>query len=106
MRGLLPVSAQTLGARLWAEATPASSLAVLRQALGLLQIPGAAGFTWKSVRAGRATELARTPGITLVQIMEAGDWKSKAVFSYIKEKEVDPEAVIAAALEESDAEDD
>ena len=57
-------------------------------------------------RAGRATELARTHGVALVQIMEAGDWKSKAVFSYIKEKEVDPEAVIAAALEESDAEED
>ena len=100
--GLL--SGSQAGTRLWAQATPSSSLAVLRQALGLLQIPGAASFTWKAVRAGRATELSRTPGVSIQEIMMAGDWLSKAVFCYIKESEIDAESVIAAAVEESEDE--
>jgi len=73
---------------------------MLRQALGLLQIPGAASFTWNAVRAGRAAELSRTPGVSVQMIMMAGGWLSKAVFGHIKESVIDTESVIAAALEE------
>ena len=38
--------------------------------------------------------------------MEAGEWRSKAVFCYIKDTEVHPLAAVAAALVESEAEDD
>ena len=40
------------GAPLWPETTPYRSPAVLRQALALLQVPGAANFGLKCIRAG------------------------------------------------------
>ena len=92
------------GERCWKEATATNSLSVLRHALGMLQVPGAAAFTWKSVRAGRATELARTPGVTVQQIMDAGDWKAQAVFNYIKQEEAEPMEVLALAIEDSEPE--
>ena len=49
--------------------------------------------------------MANTPGITLRQIMESGEWRSKAVFAYIADAELDPIETVAAALAESEDED-
>ena len=42
--------------------------------------------------------MARTFGVSLKQVMDAGEWLSKAVFNYIQDNELDAEAVLAAAL--------
>ena len=92
------------GDRCWRDVSVSSSLSILRQGLTMLQIPGAAAFTWKAVRAGRATELSRTPHVTIQEVMDAGDWRSQAVFNYIKPDEIEPLEALAIALEESDPE--
>lgn len=66
------------GHRLFRGVSAHSSQANLRQALSLLQVPAADAFGWRAIRRGRATELAKTPGVTLKQLMAAGEWSSRA----------------------------
>ena len=79
---------------------------MLRRLLALNGHPHAGMYAWKAVRAGRATELSRTPGVSLADIMRLGEWKSDAVFSYIRPADADPETAIQQALDASDAEEE
>ena len=93
------------GDKLWPGATPNASLAALQRALHLTNVPAHKDYAWRSVRAGRATELAATPGVSITDIMEAGEWTSAAVLKYITPKDVDPVALVAQVLDASDDED-
>ena len=66
-----------VGERLWSFSA-SGALGVLRRLLCLLGVQDAKLYTWKSVRAGRATEMAAR-GCTLGSILSVGEWRSVAV---------------------------
>ena len=72
--------------------------------LTMIGLAHANAFTWKCVRAGRATAMALTPGMKLSTIMEAGEWRSSAVFKYVRPEDADMQSFLAQALDASDAE--
>ena len=49
--------------------------------------------------------MAKMDGMTLTRLMAAGEWRSKAVYNYIKASEISPIEFVAAAAQDSDAED-
>ena len=95
----------TIGAAIFPEATPHRSISVHRQAFSLLGLPAPEAWTWKCVRAGKATEMAKTPGVSLAAVMAAGEWRSRAVLAYIHPEAVEPLEAIAAAIQDSEPED-
>ena len=95
-----------VGAPLWPGATPAISLAALQRVLTLLGVAAPTSYTWKAVRAGHATELALTPGVSLADIMKRGEWRSGSVLAYVRPDDVHVPTFVAQTLEMSDAEAD
>ena len=87
------------------KATPTISLAALQRVLTLLGVAAPSTYTWKSVRAGHATELALTPGVSLATILSKGEWKSSAVLAYVRPEDMHVPTFMAQTLEQSDAED-
>ena len=81
----------------------AGALAVLRRYLTMLGVPEAHQFTWKSIRAGRATQMA-AQGFTLGAILTAGEWRSAAVFKYLHDSDIDAAEVLRQALDVSEDE--
>ena len=73
-------------------------LKTMRWLAALLGEPKAAKLTYKSIRRGHATHLAKT-GHSVVQILNWGDWKGQAMLNYIDMAEVDPTAVLEEAFE-------
>ena len=63
------------------------------------------GISWKSFRAGHATHLAAC-GCDIKLIMEAGEWKSRAVFEYIGAYKVDQAVFLHTTMDRSDEEDE
>ena len=60
--------------------------------------------TWKSVRSGRAPEMAAS-GFTLGQVLvEAGEWRSAAFLRYLDETRADNLQLPRTALDDSDDE--
>ena len=76
---------------------------MLRQLLGLLGVQTASDFTLKLSRAGKATSLALA-GVPLGQILNAGEWGSKAFLNFVDEDVSDAAQVVACELEKSDEE--
>jgi len=72
--------------------------------LTLCGTAGAEAYTLKAFRAGRATEMAAL-GFTLPAILEAGEWKSRAVFNYVDIAVADHAEVLRQSIEASDDED-
>ena len=99
-----------VGQPLW-NFKPSEFLARVRAALQTLDCEQAArDITFKSWRAGRATELART-GHALGAILKAGEWAgAAAAFRYADTDEIDPNydegKLLDQALENSDEEED
>ena len=93
------------GFPLWPGVSAAVSLSALHRVLTLLGLVAPTTYTWKAVRAGRATELATTPGVSLAEVMKQGEWSSAAVLAYLRPEDVHTQAFVAHALEASDAED-
>ena len=58
------------------------------------------------MRAGHATELALTPGVSLADIMKRGEWRSGSVLAYVRPDDVHVPTFVAHTLEMSDAEPD
>ena len=81
----------------------AGALGVMRRYLAMLGVLEAQQFTWKSIRAGRATQMA-AQGFTLGAILTAGEWRSAAVFKYLHESDIDAAEVLRQALDVSDDE--
>ena len=61
-------------------------------------------MTLKAFRAGKANSMAAT-GSGLRAILEAGEWKSKAVLNYLQSETIDEISLLNATIEQSDAED-
>jgi hypothetical protein len=76
----------------------------LRKYLTLLQVAGAGGIGLKTFRASHATNLA-LQGKPLLQVMQAGEWRSAAVLAYASEEAFDRGQFLATTLEASDSED-
>ena len=84
--------------------TRSANTGKIQTALRVLQVDQRSGFTWKAARAGRATELA-AQGMSLAQIMDMGEWQSRAVLAYIDESTVDAaEMLRLAELEDEEPE--
>ena len=96
----------TPGTRLWPGVTAAVSLSALQRVLTLLGVVAPTTYTWKAIRAGHATELATTPGVSIAEVMAKGEWSSTAVLAYLRPEDVHTASFVAHALEASDAEDD
>ena len=94
------------GAKLWSGATPSISLSALHRVLTLLRVVAPSTYSWKAVRAGHATELALTPGVSIATIMAKGEWRSAAVLAYLRPEDVHTASFVAKALEDSDAEEE
>ena len=62
-------------------------------------------LTWKAFRAGHATELA-AHGHTMANIMQAGEWKSKAFIDVADSDAIDHEVFLNTTFDVSDAEAD
>jgi len=95
------------GQKLWEHepgkvATGSQMLSKLKRCLILLGYQEASLYSWKSVRAGKATEMA-AQGFTLGQVLAAGEWRSSAYMNYIDETGSDHAQLLRAALAESDA---
>ena len=63
------------------------------------------GYTWKAVRAGRATTLAGQ-GYSLHRILSMGEWKSKAILNYVDETTADSMETLRRCFHESSDEED
>ena len=68
-----------------------------------LNVEHATAFTLKAFRAGKATALASS-GAPLGQILEARDWRGRAVLNYVNEDVFDGAQLVARELELSDCE--
>ena len=84
--------------------TAAHALNRFRKVLQLLDVPGAALFTFKCFRAGKAVELA-SQGQPLHVIMHQGQWRSAALLAYVTSDQLDSSVFLRSALSE-DGDDD
>ena len=80
------------------------SLSALQHALTWLGVAAPTTYTWKAVRAGHATELATTPGVSIAEVMAQGDWSLTAVLAHLRPEDVHSASFVAHALAASDAE--
>ena len=71
----------------------------------VFSVPAATSYGWRAIRAGKATEMARTPGVTLSRVMAAGEWQSASVLRYLREPDLHTERFLEDVLDASDAED-
>ena len=90
------------GARIFGQ-TNHSFQELMRRLLTLLEVEGAARFTLRGFRAGKASALIAS-GLSLKQTMEAGEWRSLSVASYLDESVIDASRVLAALEEASEDE--
>ena len=79
------------------------TLKTLRRFLVLTDIPQATSYTLKAFRAGKATALA-AEGKSLGQILQAGEWRSSALLSYVDTDIVDQAQLLDQTLAQSDEE--
>ena len=77
----------------------------LRFALKSVGFENCGAMTLKAFRSGRATTMAAN-GASLQAILEAGEWKSRAVLNYVASEQVDDIAFLDATYQQSDDEDD
>ena len=78
-------------------------LNIIRKILIQLNVEHATAFTLKAFRAGKVTALASS-GASLGQILEARDWRGRAVLNYVNEDVFDGAQLVARELELSDCE--
>ena len=79
---------------------------VLRQLKGQLQHLGIVEYvdqTWKSFRAGKATEMAND-GFGFGQILLAGEWRSVSFLRYLDIEKVNPCKLLCTTIDESEGE--
>ena len=99
------VTGSVAGALLW-EFKSSPTLQLLRTQIGLLgSADGQRSLTWKSWRAGKATQLAKD-GRSIGQILLAGEWKSASFDRYVDTDLIDPSALLQVTLDQSDDEEE
>ena len=68
--------------------------------LRLSGVPKHMQYTWKCVRAGKATALA-AGGVDIPGVLRMGQWHSRAVLSYLDHDALDQAATLARVINES-----
>ena len=102
MRGRL--QQLTVGEKVWTF-TQGDAKRKLNRYLGLLGVMEAEAFTFKAIRAGRATDMA-AKGYTLGEITSAGEWMdSRSALPYVKDDVADAVEILRQMIE-MDLEDD
>ena len=91
------------GELLW-EVLPREVLTHTRRYMTLLGCRDAERTTLKSYRMGKASSLA-AEGASLQMILESGEWRSKAVMSYLPPEKIDEMKMLQETLRASDSED-
>ena len=81
-----------------------AALSMLRNLLEWMQIPGASGYRTHDMRRGHARDL-QEGGASLFEILQAGQWRSPAFFTYLDVAELEHSAVVEAHMNESSDED-
>lgn len=89
-----------LGHKLW-EFQSGQTLKHIKKQLRMLGYVKFEDFTWKSFRAGRATEMA-DDGYSLEQIVLAGEWRSVAFLRHLDVEKVNPCRLLGTTVDESD----
>ena len=89
------------GQLLW-DFRPSYVLSRVRQVLVILRIAEGAQFTFKSIRAGRATEMAQE-GHNIAEQLTTGEWRSKAFLRYC-DVDSTPKTLLIATLDHSEDE--
>ena len=92
------------GELLW-EVLPREVLAHTRRYMTLLRIRDAERVTLKSYRMGQASSLA-AEGASLSVILESGEWRSKAVLSYLPPEKIDEMKMLQETLRGRDSEEE
>ena len=90
------------GQTLW-EHNSAQLFRLIKEQLRFLGVAEYNEFSWKSFRAGKATEMAND-GFGLGQILLAGEWRSVSFLRYLDIEKVNPCRLLCNALDESDGE--
>ena len=94
----------TVGEKVWTF-TQGDAKRKLNRYLGLLGVMEAEAFTFKAIRAGRATDMAAN-GYTLGEITSAGEWMDpKSALPYVKDDVADAVEILRQMIE-MDNEDD
>ena len=88
--------------RLWNFSTP-QFVKAMSASLISLGYSEASSMTAKSFRAGRAHAMA-SQGSNLKEILQAGEWKSKAFLAYVDQNALGEEAVLNHVIAGSDDE--
>ena len=81
-----------------------TALSLLRNLLVWLKIPEAAEYRTHDLRRGHARDLQES-GASLVEILQAGQWRNPAFLQYLDVQELECAAVLAAHLNESSDDD-
>ena len=84
-----------IGRRTFPNITAHSGLKLLRRILKMLSVQTAEAYTWKRVRAGKATAMASN-NVSLADICQAGEWKDQSVPGkhYVNEDMADEETML------------
>lgn len=90
------------GQKLW-EFNSGQFLRQLKEQLRFLGIAEYSELTWKSFRAGKATEMAND-GYGLGQILLAGEWRSVSFLRYLDIEKANPCKLLCSTIDESDGE--
>ena len=81
-----------------------TALSFLRNLFTWLDIPDSAEYRTHDLRRGHARDLQES-GASLVEILQAGQWRSPAFLQYLDVQELEWDAVLAAHLNESSDDD-
>ena len=88
------------GTRPFTKFSAATALSCLRECLVRAEIPEAKLYRTHDLRRGHARDLQRS-GSSLMEILEAGEWRSPAFLTYLDKAQLETDAVIEAHLAES-----
>ena len=91
------------GSQPWAEITGGMARSQLRETLQELGIPNAFAYGTQDFRRGHAKDL-QLAGATFPQILAAGEWKGRAVATYVDLDSLERDLALEAAMQ-SDEED-
>ena len=85
--------------------SPGQALGLLRGMLFELEVPDAVHYRTHDLRRGHAEDL-KLSGATLLEILQAGEWRSPAFLKYLDVNDLESAAVVAAHVNDESDEDD
>ena len=89
------------GEALFSNIAPNFARSRLRQLLAALGVANAGKYATHDFRRGHAQDLLES-GVTLAQILVAGQWRSASFLKYLKEAELERDVAFAVSIESDD----